>query len=178
MASVTAEGREAGCDRSWPSFGDFYREEYGAVVKLTFALSGRWAVAEEATQEAFIRALTRWEDGRLRRPDAWVRTVAVNLARSRLRRIGAELRALARRGPDHEFEEPDLLPADSTEFWKAVRSLPRRQAEAVGLFYLEDRPVRQVAELMGCAEGTVKALLHQARGRLAAILDPQGGGAP
>jgi RNA polymerase sigma-70 factor, ECF subfamily len=48
-----------------------------------------------------------------------------------------------------------------------VRRLPARQAEAVALFYVEDLPVRQVAEVMGCAEGTAKALLHQARRRLA-----------
>lgn len=178
VTGVTAaeDEREADVSR-WSSFAAFYRDQYGPVVKLAFALSGRWSVAEEATQEAFLRALVRWEDGRLDCPEAWVRTVAVNLARSRLRRIGAELRALARRGPEREVDEPDLIPTESTAFWAAVRSLPPRQGQAIALYYLEDRPVREVAELMGCADGTVKALLHQARGRLSELLDPDGGGA-
>jgi RNA polymerase sigma-70 factor, ECF subfamily len=167
--------REAAAAR-WSSFDAFYRDEYRSVVGHTFALCGRWSLAEESVQEAFLRALARWENGELRHPEAWVRTVAVNLARSRMRRIGAEVRAFARRGPDRNVEDPDLIPAESTAFWAAVRDLPRRQGQAVALYYLEDRPVREVAGLMSCAEGTVKALLHQARERLADVLGPENGG--
>jgi RNA polymerase sigma-70 factor, ECF subfamily len=82
--------------------------------------------------------------------------VAANLATSALRRRLIEARALARfwaRG------EPSLveLPASQADFWRAVRSLPRRQAQVVALHYLED-PVVEVARLLGCAEGTVKTL--------------------
>jgi hypothetical protein len=52
--------------------------------------------------------------------------------------------------------EADLLPAEFDRFWSQVRALPPRQAQAVALHYLEDRPVREVAELMGCSEGTAK----------------------
>jgi RNA polymerase sigma-70 factor, ECF subfamily len=83
--------------------------------------------------------------------------------------LGAEVRAVgrlaARRVPPSP--EADLLPAEFDRFWSQVRALPPRQAQAVALHYLEDRPVREVAELMGCSEGTAKALLHQARQRLA-----------
>jgi RNA polymerase sigma-70 factor (ECF subfamily) len=44
-----------------------------------------------------------------------------------------------------------------------VRSLPRRQAQAVALHYLEDLPVAEIARVLGCAEGTVKAHLHHGR---------------
>lgn len=150
------------------SFSVFYRSSYPKVVGLAYALSGSWTVAEEVAQEAFLRALARW-DGQLHRPDAWVRQVAANLARSRLRRIGAEARAVARvraRRVDIRSGR-DPVPSDLERFWAEVRTLPRRQALAVAYHYLEDRPVIEVAELMGCAEGTAKALLHQARARLA-----------
>jgi outer membrane protein assembly factor BamB len=41
-----------------------------------------------------------------------------------------------------------------------VRSLPRRQAQVVALHYLGDLPVAEIARVLGCAEGTVKAHLH------------------
>jgi RNA polymerase sigma-70 factor, ECF subfamily len=62
------------------------------------------------------------------------------------------------------------LPVELDRFWSQVRALPRRQAQALALHYLEDRSVRDVAALMGCSEGTAKALLYQARQRLAGRL--------
>ena len=69
-----------------------------------------------------------------------MRRVAANLATSALRRRLIEARALAR---VWAREEPALaeLPVSGADFWRAVRSLPRRQAQAVALRYLEDLPV-------------------------------------
>jgi len=66
--------------------------------------------------------------------------VAVNLARSRLRRVGAEVRAYARlagRGSG-DVSERDPVAVELEGFWAAVRQLPARQAQAVALYYLED----------------------------------------
>ena len=72
------------------SFDAFYRIEYPRVVALTYALGGR-AAAEDLAQEAFLRAHRDWERvGRMEAPRAWVRRVAVNLCRSRWRRIRSE----------------------------------------------------------------------------------------
>jgi RNA polymerase sigma-70 factor, ECF subfamily len=48
-----------------------------------------------------------------------------------------------------------------------VRALPPRQAQAVALYYLEDRSIRQTAVALDCAEGTVRAHLAKARRTLA-----------
>jgi RNA polymerase sigma-70 factor, ECF subfamily len=95
-----------------------------------------------------------------------VRRVAANLATSTVRRRLIEARALARFWAQRE---PSLveLPASQADFWRAVRSLPRRQAEVVALHYLEDLPVLEVARVLGRAEGTVKAQLHTGRETLA-----------
>ena len=60
-------------------------------------------------------------------------------------------------------------------FWAAVRTLPRRQQAVVALHYLEDRSVADVAQVLGIAEGTVKAHLHKARAALAdrLAIDPE-----
>ena len=57
--------------------------------------------------------------------------------------------------------------AGDAEFWDAVRSLPRRQAQVVALHYLEDLSVADVAEVLEMAPGTVKKHLHDGRRTLA-----------
>jgi RNA polymerase sigma-70 factor (ECF subfamily) len=58
------------------------------------------------------------------------------------------------------------------DLWRAIKELPKRQAQAVVLHYLIDLPVAQVAEVMGCREGTAKAHLDRGRRRLARLLEP------
>jgi RNA polymerase sigma-70 factor (ECF subfamily) len=57
----------------------------------------------------------------------------------------------------------DDVPAETEEFWARVRTLPKRQAQAIALFYLEDRPVAEIAVILGCAESTARK--HLSRGR-------------
>jgi len=56
-----------------------------------------------------------------------------------------------------------------------MRNLPRRQAQTVALFYLEDRSTEEIAAILGCAESTVRVHLHRARSTLARDLGVQGG---
>lgn len=148
-------------------FARFYTEHYREVTGLAYTLTGSWSAAEDVAQEAFVRAYRDWRRvGGFHRADSWVRTVAVNLATSRGRRLAAEARALARLGRDRE-QVVDELPAEAEAFWQAVRRLPRRQAQAAALRYHSDLSVAEVARAMGCAEGTAKAHLHAARRALA-----------
>lgn len=149
------------------TFESFYGAEHRHVVRIVYALCGSWTTAEDVSQEAFLKALRRWPQLRqLDRPDAWVRRVACNLATSRFRRLSIEARALLRWRSREDVAEPQQLPADLEGFWQLVRQLPDRQAQAVALFYADDLAVVEVAQVMGCAEGTVKAHLHAARERL------------
>ena len=68
------------------------------------------------------------------------------------------------------------LPAEDDEFWAQVRALPKRQAQVIALHYLEDRPVAEIAEILDCAEGTVKVHLRNGRLRLADRLGLDAGG--
>jgi len=63
------------------------------------------------------------------------------------------------------------LSADDAEFWRTVRSLPRRQAQVIALHYLEDLPVIEIAEILGTAEGKVKKHLYDGRQALARRLE-------
>ena len=51
--------------------------------------------------------------------------------------------------------------------WRAIRSLPRRQAQVIALVYLEDRSLAQAAAILGCGEETAKTHLRRAKASLA-----------
>jgi RNA polymerase sigma-70 factor, ECF subfamily len=156
-----------------PTFEEFYLREYPAVMALAYALSGnRWA-AEDLAQEAFLAAHRNWDRiAGFEQPGAWVRRVVANQSVSAVRRRIAEAKALGRYALRQVPTAGDL-PAESADFWRAVRSLPRRQAQVVALHYLEDRAIADVAHILGMAPGTVKKHLHHGRRALAHRLELQ-----
>ena len=152
-------------------FETFYRDNYRPVVALVYTLTGARHAAEDIAQDAFLRTHRSWPKvSEYERPDGWVRVVAMNLARSHVRRIGAETRALSRFIGITQTAFPELEPENEL-FWKAVRALPRRQREVVALHYLEDRSVTDVAQMLGIAESSVKNSLAQGRKNLAQTLE-------
>ncbi|HEV2930501.1 MAG TPA: sigma-70 family RNA polymerase sigma factor [Propionibacteriaceae bacterium] len=154
-------------------FEYFYLQEYPKVVALVYVLLGSRAGAEDIAQEAFLRAYRDWERvGSYEHQAAWVRRVAANLATSGLRRRLVEARALTRLAGRRE-PTVDPLAAGDAEFWAAVRALPRRQAQAVALYYFQDLSIQQTATVLGCTEGTIKAHLAKARRTLARQLQPE-----
>jgi RNA polymerase sigma-70 factor, ECF subfamily len=152
-----------------PAFDQLYRSDYHRLVALAYGLSGSRSAAEELAQEAFLAAHRRWNEiGAYDDPSAWLRRVVVNRSVSLVRRRVAEGLALARLGTRREL--PAALPESDEVVWRAVRALPRRQAQVVALHYIDDRSVFAIAAILGCAEGTVKAHLHQARRSLSRTL--------
>ena len=127
--------------------------------------------AEDAVQEALIRAWQRSAAGEpIASPDAWLTTVALNVARSELRRHQAEARALARGssgwpgGSSGDGWPPELQHLGPVA--DAIEGLPRRQSQVIVLHYYGDLALREIAALLGISQGTVKRSLHQARSAL------------
>ena len=148
------------------TFEAFYERELKSVIGLAYALSGSSAAAEDLAQDAFLAAHKSWDRiGRYDKPEAWVRRVVANMSVSLFRRKMREARAIARMNVPGAVL-PSLA-AEDEEFWEAVRALPKRQSQAIALFYLEDLSIAQIAEILDCAQGTVKAHLHKGRARLA-----------
>jgi RNA polymerase sigma factor (sigma-70 family) len=139
------------------------REQYPRLVGLLALQVGDRDVAEELAQDAlaeFVRHHATVED-----PSRWLTRVALNLSRSRLRRRSAERRAYRRHGPTDTIHV-DAEAADVVHVRRLVAALPLRQRTAVVLRFFEQYSVADTAAVMGCAEGTVKALTHQAMSRL------------
>ena len=131
-----------------------------------YALSGARHSAEDIAQEAFLAAHRNWDKiVTLEQPAAWVRRVAANMAVSAVRRRVSEARALLRLASRREPLEE--LPENDDAFWAAVRALPKRQAQAIALHYLEDLSTIEIAQILECSESTVRVHLHNGRKTLA-----------
>jgi RNA polymerase sigma factor (sigma-70 family) len=139
----------------------FYEREYGGLVALAASLIRDRSMAEDIAQEALIAAYGRWSEvSALESPIGWTRRVVTNKSVSLIRRRMAELRAVARLGSRARI---DSSHESDTDFWRLVRSLPRRQAQVVALHYVSDMTVVDIATILGCQEGSVKASLFKAR---------------
>lgn len=141
---------------------DLYEAHSADAVRLAFALSGDRHVAEDVTQEAFLRLFTRFKDRA--QPDSferYLRTTIVNLCRSRGRRLSLERAYLERRG---SREEPTAFPdvEGRDAMWLALQRLRLRQRAAVYFRYYEDKSLAEIAEILGCSVGAVKSLLLRA----------------
>ena len=148
----------------------FFTSEYPQVVRLLSLVVNDRGVAEELAQEGFIRLYQNWAKvSRYENPEAWVRRVALNRAFSWRRREGKR-RHLERvaDGGDRLVAEPATARVDVL---RAVRTLAPRDRALVGLYHLEDRPLSEVAEVLGLREGAAKVALHRARRRLAELLE-------
>jgi RNA polymerase sigma-70 factor, ECF subfamily len=146
-------------------FDEFYTSNYGRFVVQVFAITGNLADAEDAVQEAFARASSRWRwIGGYASPEAWVRRVALNLAFTGRRRARRLLEVLSR-VPAPPPVPP--LPADSLGLLEALKALPLPFRQVLVLHYLADLPVERVAGELGIAVGTAKSRLARAREALA-----------
>jgi RNA polymerase sigma-70 factor (ECF subfamily) len=159
---------------------EFLARDYPKVVAGVALLCGSRAMAEDAVQEAVVRAWERSERGEsIQSLPAWTAVVATNMVRSRFRRLRVERRERLRAGG---------MPAPVTDGWPAgeaaedravvlaaLSALPRRQREATVLRYYLDLDVVEVARALGVTEGTAKTTLHRARRTLLAALGDTGG---
>ena len=143
------------------------------VFGLAFSILRDRAAAEDLAQEVFVKlwqALPRY-DGRARL-STWIyaitRNAAISALRARRRSVSmsdaavfAEVEGLAA-VPAADPVEAGLL--------RQVEALPEKQRQAVMLYYMDERPVDEVAEMMGMPVNTVKTHLHRARASLADAL--------
>lgn len=152
---------------------EIYRVAYQRLVFAVYAVSGDLGEAQDVVHEAFAVALGRAHRvGAATAPEAWIRTVAINIARSRFkRRIWLE-RFLRRWTPPELPGEPAL---DRVILLAALRKLSPVLRETVALYYLADLSVDEVATTLRVPTGTVKARLARGRTALGAILTPEEG---
>ena len=165
---ATAVGKAHEGDMVGTEFDDLYRREFPKLLRIATAMCGRRDLGEELVQDAMVKVLARWSTVReYDKPGAYCRRVLINETIGMRRRQRWEKRAMARdRGG-----RTNALPPEADEFWSLVRALPTRQMQVTILYYADDRAIADIASVLGVAEGTVRATLHQAREALRAQLE-------
>ena len=146
---------------------DLYARHSPAAGRLAYLLTGDAHLAEDLTQEAFVRAFGRFRD--LRQPESfewYLRRTLVNLTRSHFRRQRTERDHLARHRASERTEPGADHVSERDAMWRALQQLPPKQRTALVLRFYEDLADVQIAAAMGCPVGTAKSLIHRGLERL------------
>lgn len=166
----------------------FYEDEARRLYSFIRRLTRDGHLAEDVLQETFMIVRRRWPSVRQgTNPTGYAFKVARHLCgdladRSRRRREDltdfstspGDVEPAALVTPESLTEREEL----AARVRAAVKRLPRRQQEALGLYYFAHYSVKEVAGIMGVVEPTVRSLLMQGRNTLRGTLgDESGGGA-
>jgi len=158
-------------DEAQEAIREAYQAYYRRLVATLYGLTADYAEAQDLVQEAYARALARPKTFLdVADPEAWLRTVAVNLARTRWRRRRL-LDTMIRTG--RVTPTPESVPgADPTRVLlvAALAKLSRPTRETIVLHHIADMSVQEVAEQLSIPVGTVKARLSRGRALLAELL--------
>lgn len=145
---------------------DGYEQKVFRMAAAMLKDAGR---AEEVTQDIFLkvwRALPSY-DGRAL-VSTWLYAIARNTCLSAIR---AE--SYRRTDPLETVTEPaaPVRPGGDVDWDRLLARLSDMQRQVITLYYFEDRDVKEVADRLGLAVGTVKSHLHRARQALAGMLE-------
>lgn len=143
---------------------DIYRARGLVLWRALMAYTGgRREIADDAVAETFARAIAN--PGQIREVVPWLFRVAFRIAASEMKREDRE--RSTERMPDEALPER----VDTTDLFTALRRLTPTQRAAVYLHYQADRPVTEVAALIGSTVPAVKVHLFRGRQRLRKLLE-------
>lgn len=147
---------------------EVFESSYRRLVAQLYGITGDLVEAEDAVQEAFARAVAagaKW--GQVDNKEAWLRTVALNVFRTRFRR--RQLFRLA----SPKISAPQEVPGISEDHVALVAAMHRigiREREVLVLHYFADLSVAAIADELELPTGTVKTRLMRGRQALAGLL--------
>jgi RNA polymerase sigma-70 factor (ECF subfamily) len=144
-------------------FDTFYAASYERVRRAMALTFRDPTLAEEIAQEAFFQTLRKWSKvSLLDHPEGWTMIVALNKGRDiHRRRVRQEARQSLVVQRSTRYSGEDRV-EDRMMVVTLLEGVSERQREALLLRYITQLTVPEIAVVMGCAEGTVKATLHAA----------------
>ena len=137
--------------------------------RTAYLLSGSRHESDDLVQETLAKLYARWSQvAKADNVDAYVHTVLLRVFLDSRRRGWWKVRLNG--GPPDPDPVTDGSPEDRAVVRGALRRLPPRQQAVLVLRYLCDQPIREVASLLGCSEGTVKSQTAHGLARLREVL--------
>ncbi|HZA77001.1 MAG TPA: sigma-70 family RNA polymerase sigma factor [Acidimicrobiales bacterium] len=166
------------------AYASLLRMHEAAARRLAFAVCGSAADADEAAQDAFVKAwrgLNRFRDGAAFRP--WLLRIVANEARNRRRsagrRAGYELRFAQDRASGGAAPSPEaaaLARDQRSSVAAALAALPKRHRDVIACRYLVGLDEAETAAVLGVPRGTVKSRTARGLARLRKLLPELGAG--
>ncbi len=154
--------------RETDDFDAFFAMTSDRLIGQVFAMTGDLSEAEDAVQEAYIRAWQRWPQvSGYDNPEAWLRTVAYRIAVNSWRK--AKNRLTAHHRADRRREQPAPSP-DGLALASALQKIPKAQRQVIVLYHVADLSIDEIARELGVPTGTVKARLARGRKALAPLV--------
>ncbi|MCM1518058.1 MAG: RNA polymerase sigma factor [Pseudoflavonifractor sp.] len=162
---MTADSRHA--------FGRLVEEYQQPLRRFLLNLtSGDADLADDVAQEAFLKAYTSLRSFRgLSRFGTWLYRIAYNEWVSQTRRRREELTGSDSPPPDVESYTPSAADDARLDVSRAIAALSEPERTVVLLFYMEDRPIKDIVTITGFPEGTVKSHLSRAKVKMAKVFD-------
>src|SRR3954451_17799027 len=156
------------------SLADAHREHYRSLVKLASLLIDDRSTCEEVVQDAFVSVFR--SAGRVRdeaKLPAYLRSAVLNGARSHLRKRQARsnLRGVPSSEDYPSAESSAVVADDQRAVIAALRTLPDRQRDVLGLRFYLDLAESETADTLGISGGTVKTHVRRALDALARELE-------
>jgi len=155
------------------AFEELVGRYHAAVFRLAHRMLSGVDEAEGVTQAAFVKAYEKLGDyDPSRRFFSWVYRIAVNESIDRLGRRKRQVTldsGIVSSAPSPEEDREQRETVERVD--RAVRALPPDLRVVVHLRHFEDLSYREMGEILGIPEKTVKSRLYTARRRLAGMLE-------
>jgi RNA polymerase sigma-70 factor (sigma-E family) len=143
-------------------FADFFEEEYRRLAKAIYLLTGDPHEADDLAQESLVRVYERWPRvGAMESPVGYLYRTALNLHRSRLRRVARQARRSLAGVPP--VGDPLAAVEERDEIGRLLAALPRGQREVLVLVEWLRLEVDDVARVLGITPSAVRMRLSRAR---------------
>lgn len=168
MIGLVVEKANLADSKEGGRLAELYLRHGHEALRLAYLLTGDRSLAEDVTQEAFVRLAGRL--AHIRDPNAfpaYLRRTVANLCKMSLRRRGVERRYLESHGPitaQAAHTDPDTALLESVR--GALIQLPYRQRAAIVLRFYVDLPDTETADILGCSSTTVRSLISRGLERL------------
>jgi RNA polymerase sigma-70 factor, ECF subfamily len=158
------------------AYGELVSRCYADVIRVVYRLCGDTQLAQDAVQDAFIRAWVKLPEYRSKAPFShWVYRIAVNLTLDTLRKKPQEslesspvVSLMAEKTPDPETAYLQKEQADMVQ--GAVNALPEATRSVLVLREYGELSYEEIASVLEIPVGTVMSRLNYARGRLRDML--------
>ena len=145
----------------------FVAENLRRIFLQIYRIVGNVADAQDLTQEAFIKALSRQDQLKDEQKAAhWLSRIATNTALDFLRRHGRISFCEMELAPERESESPEdiLLRSEHQDYLQqGLETLSPRERAALILRDVEDMPSEEVARQLSCSKATVRSHIANAR---------------